>query len=269
MFCLPKYGLAPNYSFKWLALIALFTTSNSFAENKILVAATLEYPPYEYTENGVARGIAIDIIKEAALRTKTYDIEFDFLPWKRAVYTVKSGHNDVLFNAGKNEERQQWGKYVENVLILQEYVLFKKRSSSINVNSNFDNVKNHSIAVRLGYLYGSGNFRNAIDQNKFSGVTFSKSTQQSVDMLLSDRIDLFVGDYLPVMHYIKKNGLEDRIDIVKNSIDKTNDLIVLTWPTYIVFNKESVTDRYVDDFNNAMTEMKLDGFIDNVFKRYN
>ncbi|WP_407702350.1 hypothetical protein [Vibrio algarum] len=86
---------------------------------------------------------------------------------------------------------------------------------------------------------------------------------------MSDRIDLFVGDYLPVMHYIKKNGLEDRIDIVKNSIDKTNDLIVLTWPTYILFNKESVTDRYVDDFNNAMTEMKLDGFIDNVFKRYN
>jgi len=252
----------------FIVVIALLVTSNAFSASRVLTAVTLEYPPYEFSVNGEAQGIAVEIIEEAIRRTNGNSINFTFLPWKRAVYSVKSGQGDILFNAGKNEERQQWGRYGENVLILQKYVLFKKRNADIQVNPYFDNVKDYSIAVRLGYLYGSGNFKKALKENKFSRVSDSKSTKQSVDMLLGDRIDLFVGDYLPVMHYLKSNGLEENIDIVKRSDISTDDLVVLVWPTYMLFNKDSVSESYIEKVNQAMTQMKLDGFIDAVFERY-
>lgn len=242
--------------------------SYGFEKDRAILAATLDYPPYEYLEDGQPKGIAVEIIREAVKRTGVNEVVFEFFPWKRAVFLVESGQNDILFNAGKNQARQQWGYYVDSTLRLQKYVLFKKRSKNIEVNPDFSNVKDKSIAVRLGYLYGSGPFRHALDEEKFNYVILSNSTRQSVDLLLGDRVDFFVGDYLPVMHYIKENALYDRIDIVKEPVGRSDNLVVLTWPTYILFSNQKVSLKYVQEVEAAMNEMKADGFIDSVFEKY-
>ena len=154
------------------------------------------------------------------------------------------------------------------MLILQKYVLFKRATSTIEVDNTFDNVSDVAIAIRMGYLYGTGPFRQAVDSEKFASVTLSKSTQQSVNMLLGDRIDLFIGDYLPVMHYIKKHHLEDQIDVIKRKEAPTENLIVLTWPTYLLFSKKNVDVHFVSEVKETLDQMKDDGFVDEVFQRY-
>lgn len=234
-----------------------------------LTAATLEYPPYEYSVDGQARGIAVEIIKEATRRTGVNQVSFNFYPWKRAVYSAQNGDSDMLFNAGKNEQRARWGQYSKSTLILQKYVLFKKRDTNIDINKDFSNVKPYSIAIRLGYLYGSGPFRQTIDNHRFASVELSHSTQQSINMLLGDRVDMLVGDYLPVMHYIKSNQLQNQIDIIKDSQHSPNNRIVLTWPTYMLFNKKNIPNSYIEELDRAMEQMEEDGFIDAVFEKYN
>lgn len=267
-FSLPRLTYIINVLLFSVIYCAATASASSNIMPKSLSAATLEYPPYEYTIDGEPRGIAVEIIQEAVKRTGVEHLEFHFFPWKRAVYSVENGHNDILFNAGKNQARQEWGHYVDTTLILQKYVLFKRRNDDITVNSNFDNVENYSIAVRLGYLYGSGKLRQSIDNNNFLRVEQSKSTQQSIDMLLANRVDMLVGDYLPVMHYIKKNNLQNRIDIIKRPDIPTENMVVLTWPTYMLFNKDRVPKRYIRQINLNMEEMKKDGFIDAVFDKY-
>lgn len=252
----------------FISIFSFPLTGHAFDKTTPLIAATLEYPPYEYSENGEAKGIAVDIIREVARRTGIKEVQFEFYPWKRAVYSTKSGHSHLLFNAGKNEERQLWGRYSDSVLILQKYVLFKRAASSIEVDNTFDNVSDIAIAIRMGYLYGTGSFRQAVDNENFASVTLSKSTKQSVNMLLGDRIDIFIGDYLPVMHYIKKHHLEDQIDVIKQKESPTQNLIVLTWPTYLLFSKENVGIDYVIEVKETMDQMKDDGFVDEVFLRY-
>ena len=255
-----------------VATMLLFVSFSVNAEypsssTRFLEAATLPYPPYEYMENGQPTGIAVEIIHEAIKRTGLGGVNFSFYPWRRAVLLAQHGKSDILFNAGKNEERQRWGNYVDSVLILQKYVLFKRKDSMVEVSPDFTNVKDRAIAIRAGYLYGSGAFREALDNNSFNYVVLSESTKQSIDLLFSGRVSVFVGDYLPVMHYIRENALYDRIGIVMEP-DSNKNMIVLVWPTYILFSKERATEQYVQRVNDAMEEMKADGFYQQVFDKY-
>ena len=230
-------------------------------------ASTLHYPPYEYVEDGKPKGIAIELIKHAIEKIGAKATDFNFYPWRRAVKSVQYGDSDMLFNAGKNEARQKWGHYVESTLIMQNYVLFKRKGSSIQINANFDNAEKYPIAVRTGFLYGTGLFRGALDRDQFSYIVQSETTMQSIDLLLNKRVDVFVGDYLPVMHYISKHNLEDQIDIVKE-VGSYKNMSVLLWPTYIVFSKKRVDKSTVNKITQALEEMKADGSYYAVFKKY-
>lgn len=230
-------------------------------------ASTLHYPPYEYMEEGEAKGIVIDIINEVIKRSRAEGINYTFYPWRRAVNSVEFGDSDLLFNAGKNEARKAWGYYVDSPLVTQHYVLFKRKTSDLIINRNFDNVKNVPIAIRTGYLYGSGMFRDALDQGRFSYIVQSETTMQSIDLLLNKRVDIFVGDYLPVMHYIKEKGLEEQIDIVKKAGSDEHN-IVLEWPTYIIFSKRKVSKDYVDQIDMILDDMKSDGSYMQYFHKY-
>ncbi len=259
---------ATGYFWLFILSCSWAATSFSFDKNRPLQAATLIYPPYQYLENGEPKGIAVEIIREAVKRTGVKQVNFKFYPWNRAVYSTQFGQSDILFNAGKNEARQLWGQYIDSTLILQKYLLFKRRDVAIQVNPNFSNVNNRSIAIRLGYLYGTGPFRQALDGNKFSEVVHSNSTQHSVDLLLGGRVDFFVGDRLPVMHYLKEHKLHDKIDVIKETDNPAHNMQVLEWPTYILFSKKTIASEYVNEVNAAMESMRKDGFIQDVIKKY-
>jgi polar amino acid transport system substrate-binding protein len=228
-------------------------------------ASTLHYPPYQYVEGNQVKGIAIDIIREAMARAGPYHVDFNFYPWKRAVNLTEFGQSDMLFNAGKNRARHKWGRYVNSVLIEQSYVLFKRKKHLFTISPDYSDTKDKVISIRKGYLYGDGFFRQAIDNGRFYTVLYSDSTAQSVRQLLSKRIDMFIGDQLPVMYYIKEQGLEDQIDIVLHNGSK---LEVLYWPTYILFSKERSSPELISKVNDAMESIKVDGTFDRIIKRY-
>jgi polar amino acid transport system substrate-binding protein len=245
--------------------LTLHVISAHAEQNNPITASTLNYPPYEYQENGQAKGIAVEVIREAMHRVGNYEVKFTFYPWKRAVYMVQNGLSDILFNAGKNQARQEWGYYVDSVLIQQSYVLFKRRSDDFSVEPDFNNVQDKSIAVRRAYLYGSGDFRLALDSQKFMNILYSDSTKQSVDLLLHNRVDMFVGDLLPVLYYINKQGLNDKIDIVGHDGEMME---VLSWPTYILFSKQRTTPEFVNKVKDAMDSMKQDGSFQKIIDSY-
>lgn len=252
----------------WLAALILlspFFTKALAEPDRVLQASTLNYPPYQYIENERPKGIAVDMIKEALTRAGPYQVDFKFYPWKRAVHLTEHGQSDLLFNAGKNRARHQWGRYVNSVLIEQSYVLFKRKNHSFSVSPDYSDTQDKVISIRSGYLYGDGFFRQAIDDGRFLAVMHSDSTAQSVKQLLNKRIDMFIGDQLPVLYYIKEQGLEDQIDMVLYDNAK---LEVLYWPTYILFSKKRVSPQLVSKVNQAMEAMKLDGTYDQIIRRY-
>ena len=252
-------------------LLLLYLQGNTVladhSSERIFRASTLPYPPYQFPdpETGTPRGLAIEIIDEAFRRTGNGQVDYKFYPWKRAVHLAQTGSSDMLFNAGKNQARQVWGRYIDSVLILQRYNLFKKRNRPLFIQQDFRDANDLSIAIRAGYLYGEGSFRQALDTQMFRSVQLSDSTEQSVQMLLHGRVDLFVGDYLPVQHYLKQHQLTDQIDLVRYAGEPME---VLRWPTYILLSKENTTEQIAAELYRVMEEMKQDGTYQTIIERY-
>jgi len=234
-----------------------------------LKATTLHYPPYEYEINGKPAGLAVEILEEAVKRTGIKGVDIEFFPWKRAVSSTQYGNKEVIFNAGKNKSRQEWGYYSKDTLILQKYYLFTRKGSNIKTNLDFSNFSDKRIAIRNGYLYGSGPFKESITTpDVFKAISLTDSTSQSVRLLLGGRVDMFVGDFFPVMHYIINNDLVHEIELVDNK-ETGEDLIVLTWPTYFLFSKINVPFNYYASFNMALKTMLDDGSYQEIYEKYN
>ncbi|MDE1463736.1 substrate-binding periplasmic protein [Spartinivicinus poritis] len=250
-----------------LFLVGLTIIRTVFPDNRYITAATLQYPPYEYSENDIPKGLAIDIIREIFKRTTpTREVKFYFYPWARAVIQVKTGKNDILFNAGKNKTRQQWGRYVNSTLILQQYALFTRKGSNISLTSDLLNTQQYSIGIRRGYLYGSGALRQALDKGKFKTIYKTDSVEQSVHMLLAGRTDFFVADIIPTLYYLRKQALIDKLEMIKTPNNK--NLIVLEWPTYLLFSKKNFSKKFVANVEAILNNMKKDGTYSSIYQHY-
>ena len=89
---------------------------------------TEELPPYNYTESGIARGIAVDILLEAAagagLPIARRDIRS--LPWARGYQMVKKGPGVLLFSMARTDERGPQFKWVGPIMANRIVLLARK-----------------------------------------------------------------------------------------------------------------------------------------------
>ncbi len=260
-------GLLKKVLFLTFLLSGMSTQAFADHLESNLRAVTLQYPPYEYLKEGEAKGLAVEVLQEAVKRTNEKGVDIHFFPWKRSVREIEFGEAQVLFNAGKNEARQKWGRYSKHVLILQKYYLFQRADDPFESNPELDNLSDRRIAIRRGYLYGTGALKRAIVAQEFQEIYETDSSSSSIKLLLSDRVNMFVGDLLPVMHYIKENGLQDKIKLVRN-MDNDENLVVLTWPTYFLFSKRNISEEYVRHFDRVFQDMINDGTYDAIVNRY-
>lgn len=235
--------------------------------NDVIKAGTLNYPPYEFEENNEAKGLAVDIIRHVFSRMDDRKVTFLFSSWGRSLLETKQGNQDILFNAGVYEERKKWGIYVNSVLIEQQYVFFALKDSNFTINENINNVEKLILGTKMHYRYGTGKLRKALDDNHFKAVSKVSTIEQNVQMLLKKRIDTFVGDYLPAMHYITQNCLLDKIRVIKRD-DNGANFVALKWNTYMLISKKSVLASEVNQINSVMNDMKSDGTFDTLVEPY-
>jgi polar amino acid transport system substrate-binding protein len=63
------------------------------------------WPPFNYREGGVARGIAIDLVAEAQRRMGT-SVPVEFLPWERAYRMATAQPGVLIFTLARRAERE-------------------------------------------------------------------------------------------------------------------------------------------------------------------
>ncbi len=77
-------------------LFAAFMLLGINAYSDELKLVTLEFPPYEYSENGEIKGSAVEVVKEAFKRMGQ-PIKINAYPWARAIKMVEGGEADAIF----------------------------------------------------------------------------------------------------------------------------------------------------------------------------
>lgn len=121
-----------------------------FAETIVLVFDSL--PPYEYLENGVAKGLNVDIIKSVCKKLGVTPV-FREYPWSRAMHMVKNGEADAIFSLYKTKEREEFLLYPTLPLNDETNVIIVPKESTLRAGS-LDDMKKWRVGVVQDYSYG-------------------------------------------------------------------------------------------------------------------
>lgn len=214
--------------------------------NTLLALYTENSPPGNYTEKGVLKGFAVDVVHEIQRRLKRSD-PISTVPWARGYHLAMTQPNTALFSTTRLAQRESLFQWV-GPLYDQHWGFYAKKSRGLRIASLEDAKKSHRIGTyrndaKEQFLKSLG-FKNLVSSNK---------NVSNVIHLLRGNIDLWVSSDFN-MHYIAGQAGVDPADIA------------LVFPfrqveNYIAFSRQTHKD-VVTAWQKALDTLKKDGTYD-------
>lgn len=199
--------------------LALFSVSNANAghhslKNKIVLAAD-EWCPYTCGENDAKQGILVDVAREAFAK-HGIEVVYKVVPWSRAIQNARIGKFDGVLGASKGEVPD----FIYPALsqATSHLVFYTPASSSWQYDyEENDSLKKISFGVVADYSYNREIDlyikRNKNDPSKVQIVYGANAIDMNMKKMLAGRIDALLDDALVINRYLKKNGLEDKVQL--------------------------------------------------------
>lgn len=232
-----------------LIVFYLFCGSSVNAQN--ITLGYVNFPPYEYEDNGKASGVLVTIV-ESVFQRADIPLSLEYLPFKRAYESVINGEIDGLFNFYKIEERLNFFDYSEPI-IENPLVFFVLKDSTIEFNK-LEDLSGLNIAVMRGYTYGVD-----FDEN----TSFSREVEEShisnFKKLKSGRVDAYPCDKLVGIHVAMVNNIMSDLKILPVTLKVMDG--------YIGFTKGKHQET-ISIINNIITEMHQNGEIAEIIDQY-
>lgn len=164
---------------------------------KVKIIVDEAYPPYSYAVNGAPRGIYIEMIRKAGtLLNDEYHIEFESMPWKRALKEIELGHAFAILPPYIHRQARPYiGPYSVSLLTERVVAVCNKNVAlkSLLQASNTPNSKPINIGINAGYLMFNDKYKKLIAEEKIK-VWENKSTQANLHKLIDGKIDCYVND---------------------------------------------------------------------------
>lgn len=181
-------------------LISTFTRAESTWETLDFI--TEEYPPYNYTESGIARGITVDVLLESAalvaLPLERRNIRS--MPWARGYQMAQKGPGVLLFSMTRTSDREHLFKWV-GPIVPTRIVLLGRRGQQFklgDLSTYRIGVIRDDIGHQLINQLGIGNQQ----------LQISSSAVGLANMLERGRIDFWAYDEITAIWFIRKLGLD-------------------------------------------------------------
>lgn len=231
----------------------MLLTMQSAAES--LQVVTLQYPPFEYEEQGAIKGIAVDIVKEVFARMQQ-PITITLYPFARALNMIKESEADAIFTFSKLPERETYADYPSEVLIEQTISLFVQQDAPITYDGDISSLRSYTCGVIRGAQYGPVSDE-AMKIMKVEEVT---DHRQNVLKLVNNRLDVILGPRLVILFTIKELGQQGAVKELSPSLE--------TVPTYLAFSKTRIAPEIKVQFERLLKELKDDGTYDKIIQAY-
>lgn len=236
-----------------LACVSLVPSLGRAAEARLPIVFE-EYPPYEYIEDGMIKGMNMDIIREAFKRMGIKPT-FEPRPWKRALFELKAGEILALSSGFRTKDREHFVVYPDAPLGMETNVIITTVNRDIEVRS-LDDLKGLNLGVVREYVYGEP-FDSMHGLNKIK----AQSSHQLLRMLLNGRMDVAIGNKAVFRYLARQQNALDRIKVLYE---------VGSEPLYLMFSKERgpKAENLARDFGNAVKGMIKDGSFQRIVDSY-
>ncbi|MCP4350787.1 MAG: transporter substrate-binding domain-containing protein [Desulfobacterales bacterium] len=230
-----------------LTLICWFILVGNFAIAKEITLGYVNFPPYEFSENGQPAGILVDIVK-SAFKEAGIPLKLEFLPFKRAYKDTLEGRIDGLFNFYKNEERMPLFDYTRPV-IKNSLVFFVRKDSKVKFDK-LEDLKGLRIGAMIGYTYGL-----EFDKTTLFEIDRVSSHETNFKKLVYGRIHAYPCDKLVGIYVARKEKLMSECMILPKPLKVMDG--------HIGFKKGKHPD-VVEKINNVVKKKQESGKINKI-----
>jgi len=229
-------------------------------EKDLLKVGFVEYPPYEYIENGKIKGIGIDMMREAFKRIGYSDESYEFVkyPWARLLEMTKTGSIHIILDASPTDERKEFLDFSEEAFGIYDINLVTLKNVEIPYQNNISDVQDLTIGVVRNYALGI-NYRTAVESDMLN-LDKASTSDELLNRLIDERVDVIM-DYKPVVLFkMRERGIVDSVKVWEPPIDIN--------PTGIGYSKVHDLTDLRDKIDVAIRSMKDDGTLKSIEDKY-
>lgn len=220
-----------------------------------LLLVTAPYPPF-VNPPGDPQGEGIDIeIAREAMRRAGYQIEINYVPWKRALLMLERGEADFTTTISRSGDRNNYLAWTEGYRVGTGYSFYAKKGIGQQLKT-MEDLDGHSLCITLGYFYPD-----VIAKRPKTKYETGPTMGNTVAMLAKGRADYMVVNGIAGLWEIKRLGLADQLELQPLSFASKS-------PTYMAFSLARPYHKPLAAMKKALAEMAKDGSITKIEKKY-
>ncbi|MCG9595554.1 ABC transporter substrate-binding protein [Vibrio sp. Isolate25] len=258
---------------RWILILLLFSCQAVAYSPpvKVLVYGDDSYPPYSYSENGIAKGIYSDILRRVFEEMPGYEIKLVPIPWKRGLKMLKVGQGFALYPPYYYSDKRLYISPYSKPILDEEVVVF----------CNSDSVKTRSLSrwpsdyfglkvgVNEAFALGGKQFWDAVKAGKIT-LLEAKGNRPNLTNLHDKKIDCYMNDRLSILWEIKRMTQEG---LLPEDWQLTLGAVVSAEQGYLGFtNREPdnypFKQDFVKQFNHNLVKLQEQGEIEAIIKAY-
>ena len=231
-----------------------FTPAPVSPENRTIVLATTEYPPY-YGEHLEGQGVLVEIII-AAYERAGYTVTIDFLPWARALRDAQEGRYDGMFTLWHRPERDEW--FVFSAPMMPNVTGFYKRTEAAISFESLEDLAAYRIGAVRGYVNPP-----EFEQAPYLRIEEADDDATNLRKLYAERVDLIMIDRVLARHLINTQYPEYR-----QHLEWLEPALIVD-PQYLVISKLAPDyQTKLADFNAGLTSITADGTLEDLLAKH-
>ena len=242
-----KYAL--RFSILLLMLVALGFNHSLNAQE--ITVRTVDWPPF-YASSLKNGGPITDITRQA-LKLKGHTMDIKFIPWKRALESVKAGDADMVLAAYDTPERRADYLFSDRYYEVSEFIIGIEGKVPSTYKQVSD-LKKYTFGLTTGYAYSK-----EINEKTLKHQ-YASADEQNIKKLIAGRVDLLV---------MNKGLFYDTLSRASSTAIKP---VFLSPPLsvnglYNMFSKQKKhSAKLVNDFNEGLKALKASGRYNEILK---
>jgi polar amino acid transport system substrate-binding protein len=234
--------------------LSLLPSSAVAASYKLV---TLEYPPYEYTEGGQVKGLAVEVIREA-FKQMGHELTIEVYPWARSIDMFKAGQADGIFTFFRTPEREEFTYFSKEAVITQPITLWVPKDSKVVYGGDLAKMAIYRFGVVSKTSYGEV-FDTTVKKGMIK-TDEANTIDNCIDKLLNARFDIWISNHYGGVYSLKKAKKFDQVKELSPAVQET--------PAYVGFSKKKNLEALRNEFDATLIKMKKSGLHGKIIKEY-
>lgn len=237
-------------------LAVLLMSSLSGAGEKKLTISTDPWPPWiigqegQAPEGGIGFKVALELGKRLGVETDAM-----ISPFARALNRVYKGKADMILMISKNAEREE--KLIFTDMIIDQPYLFFYDSGKMGdfAWSSLEDIKDFKVGVVRSFNYGN-EWNEAVSKYNIK-TDIVTNDETNLKKLFAGRVDFAILQKANALYLIKNNDqYSGRLKFSPKAISMTSFGFALS--------KQSSFANKIAEFNKIISEMRMDGTIEQI-----